>query len=194
MTLRYAILGLLASEPASGLDLVRRFQKSAGFAWFAYHSQIYPELARCLQEGLIEEIGTGPRGKRVYRTTQRGRAAVQVWLRETEPDRVVRNDASLRSFFTWLLEPDEAEAFYRSEANYHGNMLRELEQLKASLGPDPPANPADASSRLTLELGLRLARVRMDWATWAADQTARQLPVSRQRKLQSVTTERRRGA
>ncbi len=52
-TLGYAVLGLLAREPASGYDLTRRMQAWIGFFWRAPHSRIYPELARLEAGGLV---------------------------------------------------------------------------------------------------------------------------------------------
>jgi DNA-binding PadR family transcriptional regulator len=170
--LRYAILALLAIEPASGFDLLRRFQHTEGYAWSARHSQIYPELARCLAEGLIKEAGAGPRRKRLYRTTERGIGLVRKWLIDTQPDRTVRNEVALRSFFTWLLEPAHAEHFYRSEATYQREHLAELEELAARVPTDWRRPGPDMSRRLTIEHALRLTRAEMEWAEWAADQVA----------------------
>lgn len=172
MTLRYALLAILADKPASGFDVLRRFRATAGYAWHAHHSQIYPELARCLEEGLIEEIGRGPRSKRVYRTTRKGLQAVRKWLLSTEPDRVVRNEATLRSFFTWLIPPAAAEEFYRNEAAYHRAQLDELEVIRQEFPADWRNKPVNVSGRITLEMGLRYERMLAEWADWAADQIA----------------------
>jgi DNA-binding PadR family transcriptional regulator len=170
--LRSAILALLAIEPASGFDLLRRFQQTEGYAWSARHSQIYPELARCLAEGLIEEVGAGPRRKRLYRTTERGKRLVRSWLIDTQPDRTVRSEVALRSFFTWVLEPARAEHFYRSEAAYQREHLGQLEELAARVPTDWRQSGPDMSRRLTIEHALRLTRAEIEWADWAADQVA----------------------
>src|SRR5438093_632739 len=46
MSLRHALLGLLADHPMTGYDLTRTFDRSLANVWPASHSQIYPELAR----------------------------------------------------------------------------------------------------------------------------------------------------
>ena len=56
MSLRHAVLGALADEPRNGYALVKHFGQSLGYAWSASHSQIYPELARLRDDGLIEQI------------------------------------------------------------------------------------------------------------------------------------------
>ena len=92
------------------------------------------------------------------------------WLRETEPDRRVRNDASLRLFFLWLLEPEEAEAYLRGEAERARATLAEFEQIAAQEDPD---NPKTRAYRTALELGLHTARARIDWAEGALTAAAR---------------------
>src|SRR5436309_11686118 len=98
MSLRYGLLGLLAGEPRSGYDLSRYFAVSMGNVWPAQHSQIYPELARLVAEGLITQTGEGPRGRKVYQTTPAGLEALRDWMRQTEPDYSIRDGALLRLF------------------------------------------------------------------------------------------------
>ena len=44
MSLRYALLGFLTTEDASGYRLAQEFGESVGWFWHASHSQIHPEL------------------------------------------------------------------------------------------------------------------------------------------------------
>src|SRR5215470_2260302 len=81
MSLRYALLGLLADEPASGYELTKKFERVLRrYAWHAQHSQIYPELNRMAADGLVEVVAEGPRGRRTYAITAAGRAAVRRWM------------------------------------------------------------------------------------------------------------------
>ena len=59
MSLRHAVLGMLASQPGTGYELTQWFDRSLSHAWHASHSQIYPELAKLEAEGLVEVIGEG---------------------------------------------------------------------------------------------------------------------------------------
>ena len=43
MSLRYAVLGLLARRPSTGYELTQTFDRSLRTSWHARHSQIYPE-------------------------------------------------------------------------------------------------------------------------------------------------------
>jgi PadR family transcriptional regulator AphA len=165
MALRYALLGALAEMPRTGYELLKHFEQSLAYAWPASHSQIYPELARLRDDGLIEQTGSGARNSKTYAVTDAGLAAVRSWLRETEPDRRVRSDATLRTFFLWLLEPEEAREQLARERAYARGMLDELEQIKAR--PRGPGRKEQAFG-IALEGGIRSFEARLDWLDWAA--------------------------
>jgi PadR family transcriptional regulator AphA len=167
MSLRHALLGALADRPRTGYALLKHFEQSLAYAWPASHSQIYPELARLLEEGLIEETETGPRNSRTYALTEAGLDEVRRWLRETDPDRRVRNDATLRTFFLWLLEPAEARAQLERERDYWQGLLEELEQIRRQ--PRGP-NRKERAFGLALEGGILSVRARLQWAEWALEQ------------------------
>lgn len=164
-TLGHALLGVLAEGPRTGYALVRHLAQSIAYAWPAGHSQVYPELARLREAGLIRERGAAPRGGRVYEITEAGVEELRRWLRETRPSRTTRDEAALRLFFLWLLDENEAEAYLRGEVEHAREVLAELEAIAAQQDPDTPKTRA---YRVALELGLRSARARLEWAEWAA--------------------------
>jgi DNA-binding PadR family transcriptional regulator len=167
MSLRHALLGALADQPRTGYSLLKHFEQSLAYAWPAGHSQIYPELARLLEEGLIVETETGPRNSRTYAVTEAGVEEVRRWLRETSPDRRVRSDAALRTFFLWLLEPAEAREQLERERDHWRGLLDEFEQIRAQpLG----TRRKERAYRVALEGGIRAAEARLAWAEWALEQ------------------------
>ena len=168
MTLRYSLLGLLAARPRTGYELTKAFDASLLNVWPASHSQIYPELGRLADEGLIREIETGTRGKRVYAVTPSGLDAVRTWLR-TQPDRSSRNPAFLRVFFLWLMDPEEALAFLRDDAEAH---RRKLEEYASGAREPPNEHPSSWAFRLALEWGIRYERGILEWNAWAQAQVA----------------------
>ena len=160
MALRYALLGALADRPRNGYALLKHFEQSLAYAWPASHSQIYPELARLLEDGLIEQTESGPRGSRTYALTDAGLDEIRRWLRETEPDRRIRRDATLRTFFLWLLEPDDAEAQVERERTYWSGLLGEFERIRA----EPTGTNRKARTfRIALEGGIRTVEAQLAW-------------------------------
>jgi DNA-binding PadR family transcriptional regulator len=167
MSLRHALLGALADRPRSGYELLKHFEQSLAYAWPARHSQIYPELARLREAGLIEHTESGPRGSKTYALTDRGLEEVRRWLRETEPDRRVRNDAALRLFFLWLLAPEEGRAQLERELDYWRGVLTELEAIS-----EQPAGTTrkEKAFRLALDGGIRTVEARVAWLESAIDE------------------------
>jgi len=167
MALRYALLGALADRPRTGYELLKHFEQSLAYAWPASHSQIYPELARLRDDGLIEQTGAGARNSKTYAVTEGGLAEIRRWLRETAPDRRVRSDALLRTFFLWLLEPAEALEELARERAYWRAQLDELERIKA--GPRG-ADRKEQAFGIALEGGIRTISARLEWLAWAEAQ------------------------
>ena len=98
MSLRHAVLGLLSTQPSTGYELTNRFDVSLANAWHASHSQIYPELARLEEAGMVEVVGEGARNSRTFGITPAGRDELRRWLVETEPNRAQRNETAVRWF------------------------------------------------------------------------------------------------
>lgn len=104
MSLRYALLALLTSEPMTGYDISRLFQSSVGHVWHAPDSQIYPELRKMEAEGLVEaETVDDPRGeKRFYRPTEAGLTAFRGWMNSPLKYALDRDPAHLKAaYFEW---------------------------------------------------------------------------------------------
>jgi PadR family transcriptional regulator, regulatory protein AphA len=168
MSLRYALLDLLAGEPMSGYDLTRRFSESMANVWPAQHSQIYPELAKLAADGWITQTGEGPRGRKVYETTPTGLDALRTWLRDTQPDYAVRFEALLRVFALWALPSEEALALLARDRAEYTRHLTHMENALESV--DWGSSPAHRASRLTIDFGVRFYSALIAWIDWAGDQ------------------------
>jgi PadR family transcriptional regulator, regulatory protein AphA len=168
MSLRHALLNLLAGEPMSGYDLARRFDVSMANVWPAQHSQIYPELGKLVAAGLITQIGEGPRGRKVYETTAAGLDELRSWLREGDPDYSVRFEALLRVFCLWALPGDEALGLLsRDRAEY----ARHRAQMEAAVVEVDWAQSSEhRAARLTVEFGIRFYTALIEWIDWAVVQ------------------------
>jgi DNA-binding PadR family transcriptional regulator len=159
MSLRHAVLGLLTLAPSNGYELTQRFDSSLRNAWHASHSQIYPELAKLEEAGMIEVVGQGPRGSRTFAATEAGRQEVRRWMLETEIGRGQRNEAAVRYFLAFLLEPRERRAFFEGELAYaeaQNEMLRALAEGLDAAGRRRGFRPM-------LDLGLRVDDVMQAW-------------------------------
>ncbi|GAA2778790.1 PadR family transcriptional regulator [Saccharopolyspora taberi] len=168
MSLRYALLGHLAYEAASGYELTKRFEQEFGhYAWYARHTQIYPELNRLAAEGLIEVVAEGARGSRTYAITAEGRDQLRHWLTNPPQEQHARNEGVLRLFLLSSLEKEDALELLRAKAE---ECEREAKQLRAiSEEIDRHAEPGGKLpfGRIASEFGWRSYEATREWALWA---------------------------
>jgi PadR family transcriptional regulator, regulatory protein AphA len=170
MSLKHGVIGLLAREgPQTGYQLTKAFDRSVNYVWNALPGQIYPELARLVDAGLIRHAGSGPRGAKRYEATAEGIAELRRWIIEDEPTRVTRNETLLRVFFGYLLDPAEAEAFLQRELDVYRRYLAALE----SFLDKPATTPSERAAWLTLDAGIRVTRARVEWAESALEEVRR---------------------
>lgn len=102
MSLTHALLGVLTARPMSGYDLLRFVDGSVGSVWSASHSQIYPELRRMDERGLVTgdvEIRGTKLQKRVYSVTDAGLDELMRWLDEPLEIPLLRDPVALKSIF-----------------------------------------------------------------------------------------------
>lgn len=173
MSLRHALLGLLANRTASGYDLMKLFDTSLANVWPATQSQVYGELTRLAETGLAEVTAQGPRGRKDYALTEAGLAELRRWLTETHPEQPRRSDMLLRVFFLGLLTPAQRRDFLHHQAEEAAAHHAELLRLQESVDWDEPGM-LTANGQLALEYGLRLTAMREEWARWAVKQIPEQ--------------------
>ncbi|MDP1792777.1 MAG: PadR family transcriptional regulator [Acidimicrobiales bacterium] len=175
MSLREALLGLLASGPKSGYDLKREFDRSAAHAWNANSSQIYPLLRDMQADGLIVEISQPEDSRRnKYELTERGRQELSDWLCSPVEPRTRRDPLLLRMFFLDFLTPaqqhhqlvqfvEEQDRFLQMCNRYRkaGANLNNIEWRLASMEIAVAATQAqkDFVERLILDLAGRYPEV-----------------------------------
>ena len=166
MSLRHAVLGLLTVQPSTGYELTQRFDKSLANAWHASHSQIYPELAKLQDEGMVEVVGEGARRSRTFAVTEAGRDELRRFMTEAEPVRSQRNETAVRWFLLALLEPDDRRAAVERELAYAEEYVAMLRTTAEQLDALPHRHPF----RGTVELGLRTSTVMQQWLREQADE------------------------
>jgi DNA-binding PadR family transcriptional regulator len=168
MSLRHALIGLLAEKPASGWDLTRRFEEVLGSVWPAGHPQIYGELRRLREDGLIEVESEGPRRRTTYQPTKAGLTEVRRWLTSADVDHTIRMETLLRSVFFWLMTPAELAAHLDKEAAYYRTLAARYRELAdAKDRGDFGHSPQTQSLRVAVEAGIRISQALADWADWA---------------------------
>jgi len=133
-TLKYAILGLVNREPMTGYDITREFDSNqlANF-WYAKHSQIYPELAKLTDEGLLtyEIVIQGEKlEKKLYTITDQGRDELYEWLLKDEPLEPTPKDVfRLRMYFSEFLSHEEMKQQLNRQLKKHTAKRQYLQDI-----------------------------------------------------------------
>jgi DNA-binding PadR family transcriptional regulator len=106
----YVVLGMLNMAPRSGYEIKHFADSSTRFFWAAGYGQIYPELKRLEDAGLIAgtEAGTGERRRRVYAIRPAGRALLLEWLATPPAVWELRDESLLKLFFVDALGREQA--------------------------------------------------------------------------------------
>jgi PadR family transcriptional regulator, regulatory protein AphA len=107
------ILAFLGFGPRSGYDIKQSVEISTRFFWGASFGQIYPELHRLEQAGLVEIESEGGRRRKVYRLTPAGERTLDEWLRGDGDLFQYRDEGLLRLFFSDLADPETVLANIR---------------------------------------------------------------------------------
>ncbi len=163
-----AALGLLAQRPGSGYDLLKMFDKSMANVWPATQSQLYGELNKLADAGLIEVTDVGARGRKEYRITAAGRTELQRWMMSPEADPPFRDASLLRIFLLGEIAPEQARRHMTAVAEHADSEVKRLAALKDSIDWDD--SDRLFFGRVALEYGLRRAVMEATWARWAVDE------------------------
>jgi len=175
--LGYALLCALHKGPLTGYELVRRMRQPIGYYWTARQSQIYPELARLAELGLITssgESGPGPHQRMTHDLTAAGRAAVASWLIRPPTPRPPRDELVLKTYAVGAADSSAMRALYLAEAQRHEQRLEDYRAQRTRLvarGADDQCHP-DFGAFATLRLGLGVEELYAQWCRWLADQLA----------------------
>ena len=166
MSLRHALLGLLNGGPASGYDLMQVFNLSLNHTWPATQSQVYTELGKLADAGLLAVSAEGPRGRKEYSLTEAGLTELRHWLLEVDPELHPRSEGLLRIFLLGALTHQESRGYLTWLEDQSTEITASLTALDESIEWEGlPIYP-----RLALEFGKRLWAMTEEWAAWARDQ------------------------
>ena len=167
MSLRYAILSLLAHDPLSGYELMKLFDGSVGYFWHATHPQIYKELARLEREGQVVYRAVSQRGrpnKKIYSLSESGRRDLVEWLRIPPRVQRVKDEMMLKIFGSGLLSAEDAIDLVRQHRQLHQDRLRRYQELERFLRSGPVmTDPMRLGPYLTLLRGIRSEVSYVDW-------------------------------
>lgn len=167
----YVILGMLTLGRRTGYEIKSLVDVSTRFFWAASYGQIYPELARLEQRGLVKGEVDRSNGRRpkAYELTPAGKRALRDWLNSDEPLHLeLRHEGALKFFFSDALTHEEQLALVRRVREMHERVAEQLRAIQPESDKDKPAAPL-----LTLEFGIAYQEFLADWCARAERRLAR---------------------
>lgn len=143
----YALLGLLTfGDELTGYELRRRADNTLRFYWVApAMSQIYSELGRLTEHGLVEPVTSRSEGRTTtaYRITESGRETLGTWMDDSPVGfPVLKHTVLLRLLIGHAGDPGRIRAMLEEYVDELAGALHDLRQVRDSLrGADDPGQP-----------------------------------------------------
>jgi PadR family transcriptional regulator, regulatory protein AphA len=160
----YLMLGMLRLGARSGYAIKKTADLSTKYFWPTSLAQVYPELARLQDAGLVtrRDDPRGARARSAYELTEEGEIALLAWLRSPRQAPVqVRDEGLLRLFFADALPPKDQLALIRR--------LRESDQAAATWTRTEIIPLADAAKQTGTRFPTLVAELSADIYTYAAE-------------------------
>jgi DNA-binding PadR family transcriptional regulator len=175
----FVILGMLKLGRRTGYEIKSLVDVSTRFFWAASYGQIYPELARLEQLGLVrgEVDSSNGRRRKAYDLTAAGEQALHDWLTSGDPLHIeLRHEGALKFFFSDALTGAEQLSLVRRVRETHERIAEQLRAIEPMSDRDKPPAPL-----LTLEFGIAYQEFLADWCARAERrlQTENARPASR---------------
>ncbi len=170
MALEHALLVALREQPASGLELTRRFSRSIGYFWPATHQQIYRVLGRMESDGWVRATTveqTGRPDKKVYEVSAAGERALAEWLATPTTPHPLRSELAVKMRGASFGDRAAVLEVVRADLAEHRARLAHYEQLTARDYPDPTTlSDLELDQYLVLRGGVLTEQT---WVTWLTE-------------------------
>ncbi len=164
----YVILGLLSLGPKSGYEIKAFVDRAVRFFWAASYGQIYPELRKLAEAGLIsgESKPAGGRRRTVYSLTGAGRKRLREWL-AVDPDVLeMRDEGLLKLFFADATGGESAAATLEAKRRHHLERVEALKAIESAAGEH-----ANGFPMIVCRYGIECNQWMADWC----ERTVREL-------------------
>ena len=157
----YVILGMISREPRSGYEIKAVVDNTTRFFWAASYGQIYPELKRLSEAGLVEGIDAsrGDRKRTVYAITADGEAELKDWLRRPPETTEMREEGLLKLFFSGVLTAEEAVETLRAMREHRLELSERLQAME----PTALEKKEDPMPLMVLRGGIEFNQWFADW-------------------------------
>ncbi len=140
MSLKFALLGLLAESPKYGYEIKRRFEGAIGNVWSVSYGQLYPTLRRLAELGYVTkktEPGKKAADKNIYSITEKGRKKIDEWLlKPLRSTYRVKDEFTLRFLFFSKLSSVQVRDYLSAQREKTVLQKESYERTLVSLGDE----------------------------------------------------------
>ncbi|MBW4660195.1 MAG: PadR family transcriptional regulator [Drouetiella hepatica Uher 2000/2452] len=170
MALVHAILTVLVEQPCSGYDLRKKFEGSVGFFWRASFQQIYRELTKLEEQGLLQAQAIHQESrpdKKIYSVTEAGQQYLSQWIAQPSEVSPLKDDLLVKLFAGYLVPQDTILAELEQHRQQHLQQLAVYQAIEQQYFQN-----SDTFSRkqqfhyITLRQGIRYET---EWLNWCQE-------------------------
>lgn len=184
MSLRDAVLAALLAGESSGYDLAKEFDASMANFWMATPQQLYRELDRLAEQGLIQArlvYQERRPNKRLYSLTDSGREAIQRFTARTPKPSVIRDELLVKVQAADAGDVPAIRDFIAERLQWATAKLQRYERLQTRLldgrtEEEYLAHADRVGPYLTLLRGISFEQENIRWAQHALTVIERRLP------------------
>jgi len=167
---RYVLLGLLQEEELSGYEMKKSIDIRMSFFWQESFGQIYPELSKMIEEGLIdfsniESTGKIKREKILYKITSKGENELKEWMEAENEKDTSRSEFLLKMFLSTDKNVEEMRKHIIKFKEQSEQKLELFNLFDMQLNQNIEMHNNHKQILCVLNLGIRQAKLYIDWST-----------------------------
>ncbi len=184
MSLRDAVLAALLEGESSGYDLAKSFDASVANFWMATPQQLYRELDRLAEQGLIQARVVHQErrpNKRMFSLTEAGRDAIQQFTARAPKPSVIRDELAVKVLAADAGDAQAVRDFMVERLQWATAKLQRYERMRARMldgrsEEEYLAQTERVGPYLTLLRGISFEEENIRWAERALAIIERRLP------------------
>jgi DNA-binding PadR family transcriptional regulator len=155
-----SLLGFLHEGPATGWDLIEEARRGLARFWNVTASHVYRELRTLEERDLIRAGEPGPRDRRPFRITAKGRRAFAQWIRREPGPEQIRIPLLVTLWFAKHLDPGTLAEFREHHRAEHEGRLTEYQALAEAFAE---AGSPDPHIGAVIDFGISYERAFLEW-------------------------------
>jgi len=184
VSLRDAVLAALLEGEASGYDLAKGFDASVANFWMATPQQLYRELERLADQGLIQARVVHQErrpNKRMFSLTEAGRDAIRQFTARAPKPSVIRDELAVKVLAADAGDAQAVRDFMVERLQWAKAKLQRYERMRARMldgrsEDEYLAQTERVGPYLTLLRGISFEEENIRWAKRAQTIIERRLP------------------